>query len=515
MEQSRHNIAKSSLLIAALVCAGKVLGFLKQGVIAWAFGANNTTDILFAADGFTSTILLILSNSIAPTVLTSYLLIRNQQGEQRANRLINHSLLFFFLVSAVLVSLSCIFAGQISGIIGISYSPEQRQLLTRYVRELSIGILFSSVVGVFQGYLNAENRFTPGRLASLYYSVFSILAVLTLRKVIGVRSLIIGFLVGYFLHGILMFFCSRRIVHVSFDNPLKDSDFRQMLRKFLPLMISLSIVDFGHLIDKIVASSLMEGSVSALNYGQVVSSDLVNAVIITTVGTVLLSSFTDDITRGESTESVVDDIRRVLCVMGLLIVLVSALFVVESSDLVETLLQRGNFDQSNTIMVSGVAVMYAVGFFFMATREVLVKAHYAYQDMKAPVVNSAVGVVLNLALSIVLSKKMGVSGIALATSISMFVISVLSVITLKKHIGVLILDKLVCAEFIRMLISAGICVLSGTVIRNLLSGMNHILRMGIVGLTMCLAYCLVCLVLREKTLIQTCRKLFDFIKIHK
>lgn len=510
--KSKNSIVKSSVMLAILVCLGKILGFIKQSVIAWAFGANKSTDVFFAADGFTSTILLVLSNSIAPAVLTSYLLVKNRKGKHDADKLINSSLSFFFVVSLVLVLFSCVFANQITNVIGLSYSTEQKQLLSRYVRELSIGILFSSAVGVFQGCLNAENKFAPGRLASLFYSVFSIIAILSLRKVVGVQSLIIGFLTGYFLHGVLMLLYSRKIVSISVESPLGNADFKQMLRKFFPLMISLSIVDFGHLIDRIVASSLAGGSVSALNYGQVVSSDLVNAVIITTVGTVLLSSFTDRITKGESTESVVGEIRNVLCTVSFLIVIVSALFLVESEDFVEMLLQRGNFDNSNTITVSGVAIMYAVGFVFMSTREVLIKAHYAYQDMKAPVINSAVGVLLNLVLSILLSRRMGVSGIALATSISLSVISALSIITLKKHIGVVVIDKTLLIDIVKVLISACFSVMLGLLIRNSVSSIHHLIRMVVVGLTMCFVYCVISFLLKEKSVSQISRSLIRFIR---
>lgn len=499
MSEKKQGIVKYSTLLAVLVCVGKVLGFIKQSVIAWAYGANSTTDIFFAADGYTSTIAQIISASVAPTVLTSYILIKNKGRENDANKLVSNSLAFFSLISVILMILSIVFSEQIARVIGISYSGDERKLLSSFIIELSVVILFSSISGVMQGYLNANNRYAPGRLASLFYSIFSIVVIVTLKDFLGVRALIVGFLTGFLLHTVYIVFCGRKVISLPTASIFASRDFKDMLKKFLPLLISMSIVDFGHLIDKIVASSLKEGSISVLNYGQVISSDLVNAVVITTVGTVLLTSFTDSITKGEKQETVTQGIQNILSKMCVIVVLLTALFFVEGSDLIEVVLQRGSFNANNTIDVSSVAFFYSIGFAFMVIREILVKAHYAYQDMKAPVINSAAGVVINLVLSILLSKVLGVSGIALATSVSLVIVSILSVITLKKHIGRYVVNKDVLIDIGKIVIQGISAAGVGYLLCRTMNDMNHFIRMIIVGISMCVVYLCAGLILQEKS----------------
>ena len=509
MGQSRNNIAKNSLLIAVLVCAGKVLGFIKQSVIAWGYGANTATDLFFAADGFTSTIANVLSMSIAPAVLTAYLLIRNERGDKDADSLIGRSLLFFSAIGIILIVINSVFSAGIADVIGISYAPDQKKTLGIYVIILSASILFASMAGVLQGYLNANSNYAPGRLAGLFYSVFMILGVFLFRNTLGVGALILGFLTGYALHTVFLMVYARKVVRFPSGNMFSDSDFRHMLRNFVPLLISLSIVDFGHLIDKIIASSLEEGSVSILNYGQVISSDLVNAVVITTVGTVLLTSFTDSVSKGEKQEVISSSIQNVITTLCFLVLLLTSLYYVEGNDLIEVILQRGNFNASGTSRVYSVAFFYALGFIFMAIREILVKAHYAYQDMKAPVLNSAVGVVTNLVLSIVLSRTLGVSGIALATSISLLVVSVLSALTLKKHIGELIINGPICLDFLKMAVCCAAAVAAGLLLRNRIESMAHVIRMILVGSVMCAVYFLIALIIRERVVVGTTEKVIS------
>lgn len=496
--EKKRSIAKSSILIATLVCAGKILGFIKQSVIAWGFGASNATDLFFAADGFTSTIANVLCMSIAPSILTAYLLIRNEKGEKEADTLVGRGMLFFSAVGVVLIIINSVFSKQIADIIGISYTPDQKSLLGIYVIVLSASILFASTGGVLQGYLNANSNYAPGRLAGLFYSVFMILGVFLFKDTLGVNSLILGFLTGYALHTVFLMIYARKVVRIPFGNPFRDSDFRRMLRNFVPLLISLSIVDFGHLIDKIIASSLEEGSVSVLNYGQVISSDLVNAVVITTVGTVLLTSFTDSVSKGEDRESVASSVRDILGSLGLIVVLITVLYYVEGHDLIEVVLQRGSFDAASTSRVHEVAFFYSLGFFFMAVREILVKVHYAYQDMKSPVYNSCAGVVINLVLSIVLSKTMGVSGIALATSISLLAVSVLSVLTLRKHIGRSVFDKTISLDILKIIGSGLVAAIAGSMIRDLITGLPHVIRMIMTGISISVIYICSVLILREK-----------------
>lgn len=68
---------------------------------------------------------------------------------------------------------------------------------------------------------------------------------------------------------------------------------------------------------------------------------------------------------------------------------------------------------------------YAAGFFFQAARATIVKVYYAFQDTKTPMINGAISVFVNVLLSVVLSRFMGAAGIALATSIAMFLVTVL------------------------------------------------------------------------------------------
>ncbi len=65
----QKNIVKKSASISLIVLIGKILGFVKQAVIAWAFGSNSLTDIFFAAGGYATIFGQIMNQSVGPAVL--------------------------------------------------------------------------------------------------------------------------------------------------------------------------------------------------------------------------------------------------------------------------------------------------------------------------------------------------------------------------------------------------------------------------------------------------------------
>jgi putative peptidoglycan lipid II flippase len=289
-------------------------------------------------------------------------------------------------------------------------------------------------------------------------------------------------------------------VGITVNNPFKNAEFLSMIKRFVPLVVGVSVVDFGHLIDKIVASSLESGSVSALYYGQVISSDIVNAVIITSVGAVLLASISRSVASKVDHSALIKQIQSIMCTMTFISGCLSALYFVEGQDLIRAFFERGSFNNDNTFAVSSIASFYAAGFIFMANREILIKTHFAFHDTVSPMINSLAGVVINLIGSIVLSRSMGVAGIALATSISLLTVFIMSLFTLKKHIDHFIIDKACGMDFLKTAVCMGITTFGGKMLSAVLQNAHFMIRMCSVGILMVIVYVVLGLLVKEKTI---------------
>ena len=103
--------------------------------------------------------------------------------------------------------------------------------------------------------------------------------------------------------------------------------------------------------------------------------------------------------------------------------------------LVYLFFQRNAFDEVATYMTSQALIFYSLGLVGSSLRLMLNKVYYSFQDTKTPMVNGMIAVVVNLVFNLILIKPMGHSGLALATSISATVTTIMLFISLRKKIG--------------------------------------------------------------------------------
>jgi len=122
-------------------------------------------------------------------------------------------------------------------------------------------------------------------------------------------------------------------------------------------------------------------------------------------------------------------------------------------------------------MTSQGLFFYSIGMLAYGMREVISRAFYALQDTKAPMINSTIAMVINVLLNILLSKVLGIGGLALATSISSIFCTGFLFIMLRKKIGAFGMMDLIISSG-KMLLSSLIMAVIAKSTYNLL--LNHI-----------------------------------------
>lgn len=496
-----RKIIKNSIFVSSTVCIGKILGFLKQSVLAWAFGANGGTDVYFTADSYIVMFAQIQTAAIGPGILTEYILLNEKNNKCDLEYFLRKSFVIFPLISLIVILVNILLSDQISMLLGIAYSPEQRRELQKLMIYLCPVIFFASFSGVSNGVLDANEKFIPSKFLSLFFSTAIIIFVFLLHDILGIKSMLLGFLIGYGVHAMYVTVLAKKFF--SFGKIRKtDESFSRVVRRVFPLVVGNSIVDIGHLMDKIIASSLITGSVTYLYYGQVISNDLINSVIITVIGTVFFPTLARMVVNKYEGHIVAKRISEILEIEVLILFAIDGLFIVEGKDFVKIFFERGNFSSEATWYVTGIAICYAVGFIFIAIREILTKTYYAYQDTTTPMKNGIIGVIINAILSFVFSRYIGVFGIALATSLSMAFVAVMMCFSIQKYIGNYPLNKLFWISLIKAFVSMGAMIFLGFLIKIAFQHLNYILRMFGVTFIMLIAYLAGLIVLKHNAIKQ-------------
>ena len=160
--------------------------------------------------------------------------------------------------------------------------------------------------------------------------------------------------------------------------------------------------------------------------------------------------------------------------------------------------KRGKFDENDVILVSGVLFYYAIGLIGLGIRDVLSNAFYALKMTRIPLINSVEMVILNVIMSIILSRFMGLNGLALGSSIATIFGAINLYIKLEKQIGK-IKSRAIINNRIKVLISVILMAIVSKIIFILLniklsSNLSFLIALIFAGLT----YAIVSILLRTR-----------------
>ncbi|MGB0720562.1 MAG: murein biosynthesis integral membrane protein MurJ, partial [Bdellovibrionales bacterium] len=275
-----------------------------------------------------------------------------------------------------------------------------------------------SLTALLGGVLNALNRFAPFAFAPVLFNV-SLIAALLLAGVFDSAGVALSYGVlfaGFLQLGWLVIAALRAGFHLRLRVPRFDGDIKRVFKLMGPGVIGAGVVHINLFADMMIASFLAGGAISYLYYADRLNQ-LPLGVVGIAVGTALLPMLSKALARGD-TDDARDLFNRAL-EMCLLLALPAALALAVIPELlIHVLFERGAFTADDTAVAALVLRCYAIGLPAYIAIKVFSTAHWARQDTVTPVRISVVATVVNISLSLILIRYIGVAGIALGTGVA-------------------------------------------------------------------------------------------------
>ena len=203
----------------------------------------------------------------------------------------------------------------------------------------------------------------------------------------------------------------------------KDIYIKEFFLLMVPVIIGVSVNEINILIDRTIASQLAVGGISALTYANSLIM-FVQGGLIQPISTICYPKITQAISKGNKDEAKIFIKETITLALTVLIPLTVG-FIVFGVPIIQLLFGRGAFDENAVIITSNAVKFYAVGLCFVGLRELLSRYYYAYSNTKTPMINAAIGVIMNIVMNILFSKILGIGGLAFSTSLSAFITTVL------------------------------------------------------------------------------------------
>ena len=266
----QHSAFSATLLLMASVMLARVIGYLREMYVAWAFGAGPKTDAYVAAFTIPDFLFYILAGGTASITFISIYARHAAKGEERqAQQAFNSTITIMTVVTLLGTILVEIFAPQLERLIFPKFTAEQLELCVYLTRILLPGQIFFYAGGIVSAVLYSRRMFLYPALSPVFYGSFIILGGLLGAHKYGIAALAYGALVGSFVGPFLInaFGAAKAGLRYEWSFDWKNPQFREWVRLSIPLMLGVSLVSADDWILRYFASG-GSGEITRLNYAK-------------------------------------------------------------------------------------------------------------------------------------------------------------------------------------------------------------------------------------------------------
>ncbi|MFP4167464.1 MAG: murein biosynthesis integral membrane protein MurJ [Desulfonatronovibrionaceae bacterium] len=434
-----RKLARNAGVISVATFLSRVLGFVRDLILAAVLGAGPLADAFFVAFRLPNVLRrLFAEGSLTMAIVPVYTRYRKTQGEESAD-VVARSVQVWLLVILCTLSLAAVFfSGGITALVapGFRSNPEIFRLTSQLVRICFPYIVFISSVALCMGILNSRGHFLAPALAPCVLNIVLIaaaglawLAQISIPYTLAWAVLIAG--LGQWL--LQQPFLRQKGFQWTGKVEMNHPGVKQIGRLMLPTVLGAAAYQLNILIGTMLASLLPFGSVSYLYYAdRLVQFPLgVFGVAVSTAALPSLSSL--------AAKQDLRDFKHTLnTTIGLTLFIsipAAAGLIGMGEPLIQILFGRGRFDQLAVTATNLALLGYASGLPAFSAVRSLISAFYALEDTRTPVFVSILCMLFNICAGYLLMQHLNHLGLALAASLASWINVLLLGIFLRRRIG--------------------------------------------------------------------------------
>ncbi len=432
-----QTITSAAIVLALASLVSRLLGLVRDRMLAGSFGAGDTLDIYYAAFRapdlvYNLLIMGALSAGFIPVFVSLWN--KNEQNNQEAWRFVN-SLLNILLIALLIVgALFFIFAPYLMRVITPGFIGEKFNLTVGLTRIMFLSPLLLGLSSVWGGVLQSLKRFLVFSLTPIFYNLGIIFGIIFLVPRFGIYGLAWGVALGALLHMIIQL---PTLFSLGFKyQPVldwRDKGVRRVARLMAPRTLTLAISQLNFVAITVLASFLAAGSLAIFNLAYNIWTfplGILAASLATAAFPVLAQSAAAKDKSGFA-KTFSDTFRQILFLM----IPATALLIVLRAQIVRVILGTGKFGWNDTILTINSLQYLTVGLFAEGLILLLVRGFFAFEDTKTPFWLGFISSIFRIGCAWFFALKMGVAGLALGYAAGSIINLVLLWLFLEKKAG--------------------------------------------------------------------------------
>jgi len=448
-EKPTESVTAAAFIISLAGIASRLLGLVRDRILAGQFGAGDTLDAYYAAFRIPDLIYnLIIVGALSAAFIPVFTELVTKNKEEDAWKLSSGVLIILLLTVGTLSIFFAIFAPQLMKLITPGFSGDKMELTVTLTRIMFLSPFLLGISGVFGGILVSFKKFLIYSLAPIFYNVGIIIGAVYFVKMWGPIGLAWGVALGAGLHMLIQYPSvkfSGFHFRPFFCGIFKNQEIRKVLKLMLPRTLTVAANQINLTVVPFFASNLAAGSLTAFYLANNIQSAPLGLFGVSFAIAVFptLSSYA----AHEKKEEFIDAFSRTFRQILFFIIPFSVFIFVLRAQTVRLALGSGKFDWEDTITTFQILGLLAISLFAQSLLQLLTRAFYALQNTKTPLYMVLISEVINIFLIFVLIGKYGILGIAAALSISSIINMSLLIFFLRRKLsridGKTILDSTV------------------------------------------------------------------------
>ena len=391
-------VASAAVVIGFFSFVAKILGLLRNRILAGEFGAGDALDAYFAAfrvPDFIYNILIIgILSSVFIPVFAEYL----AKDKESARKLLNVVLTVFAVLLVAFSVLAIIFMPTLMSFVAYGFDAEKMRLTVALSRIMFLSPILLGISNILSNVLQVHKMFFSFALAPVLYNIGIIVGALFLARPFGVAGLALGVVLGAFFHFLIQLPPLARLgfkFRLVFD--WAHPGLKKIVWLSLPRTVGLAAYQINFIVITAIASAISSGSVSVFNFAndlQYVPIGIVALSFISAVFPSLSARYARNDISGFLNEFYLT-VNQILY----LVIPLSVFLILERAQIVRVVLGYGQFSWEDTRLTAAALGAFALSIFAQSLTPLFSRAFYAIQDTKTPILINVVSAALNIFFS--------------------------------------------------------------------------------------------------------------------
>lgn len=395
LNHKSKTIFSAAFILATAALTSRILGLVRDRLLAGRFGAGDELDIYFAAFRLPDLIYSILimgaiSSAFIP-VFAQYF----QKDKKEAWHLTSGLFNLAFLILIILAGIFILIAPWLISIVAPGFSGIKREMTVLLTRIMFLSPLLLGISSILGGVLQYFHRFFVNSLAPIMYNIGIIIGILFFVPLWGLVGLAWGVVLGAGFHFLIQL---PSAIFSGFQYKRVFAFYHQGIKKIIKLMIPRTIglagFQINFLVITAIASTLVSGSIAIFNLSynlQYVPIGIIGISFATATFPRLAKSFAK-----KDKQYFSKNFSSVFSQILYLVLPVTVLFFLLRAQIVRIILGTGQFDWMDTRLTAAALGIFSFSIFAQSLIPLISKAFYSFQNTKTPVLISLWSIGINI-----------------------------------------------------------------------------------------------------------------------